>query len=162
MPDSDDPDHDTIRKEALWGNLMAGGAGAEWYFGYKYDHGDLNCEDWRSREKMWEQTRIALDFFQDYLPFNEMSGLDELVDGGYCFASPGNIYVVYLPEGGDGSIDLSGHPGTYSVSWYDPRNGGGLQQSEESQVMGGGPVSLGPAPDYPGKDWVCLIRKVES
>ncbi len=51
VPDADDPTHDIPRKQALWGNLMAGGSGVEWYFGYKYPHMDLNCEDWRSRRQ---------------------------------------------------------------------------------------------------------------
>ena len=34
LPDAVDPAHDTIRYKVLWGNLMAGGAGVEWYFGY--------------------------------------------------------------------------------------------------------------------------------
>ena len=29
-PDKDDPNHDDVRRYALWGNLMAGGAGCEW------------------------------------------------------------------------------------------------------------------------------------
>ena len=33
LPDSVDPKHDTIRSEVLWGSLMAGAAGVEWYFG---------------------------------------------------------------------------------------------------------------------------------
>ena len=33
---------------------------------------DINCEDWRTRENMWNQTRYALEFFHDYLPFAEM------------------------------------------------------------------------------------------
>ena len=57
-----------MRKYALWGNLMAGGSGVEWYFGYELPHSDLNCEDWRSREKVWEFSRFALNFFQDHLP----------------------------------------------------------------------------------------------
>jgi hypothetical protein len=31
-PDSVDPTHDTIRKSVLWANLLAGGAGVEYYF----------------------------------------------------------------------------------------------------------------------------------
>ena len=46
LPDAEDPQHDKPRKHALWGNLMGGGSGAEWYFGYPYAHMDLNCEDW--------------------------------------------------------------------------------------------------------------------
>ena len=63
-PDSVDPTHDGPRKGALWGNLMGGGAGCQWYFGYGYAHNDLDCENFRSRENMWSQTRIALDFMR--------------------------------------------------------------------------------------------------
>ena len=30
-------------------SLMAGGSGCEWYFGYQYDHNDLNLEDFTAR-----------------------------------------------------------------------------------------------------------------
>ena len=68
-PDKDDAAHDEVRKLHLWGHLMGGGAGVEWYFGYKFAHNDLNCEDWRSRELMWRQTRLAVAFFERHLPF---------------------------------------------------------------------------------------------
>ena len=32
-PDSVDPEHNSIRTNSLWGNIMAGGAGVEYYFG---------------------------------------------------------------------------------------------------------------------------------
>lgn len=160
MPDGDDPEHDTIRKEALWGNLMAGGAGVEWYFGYRYDHGDLNCEDWRSRDRMWDQTRYALEFFQAYLPFHQMAGHDELVDNGYCLALPGSKYAVYLPSGGSGILDLRDSGSAFSVSWYDPRNGGELLEGNVTSVEGGKKVSLGQPPADPEKDWVCLLSKL--
>ena len=160
MPDQDDPKHDTIRKEVLWGNLMAGGAGVEWYFGYKYAHADLNCEDWRSREQMWKQTRYAMDFFRNHLPFQEMNSHDELVESGYCFAKPGAVYAIYLPNGGSGSIDLSIDQNAYSVKWYDPRNGGDLQEGKVASIEGGKDVILGEAPDNPDKDWVCLLKKL--
>ena len=51
-PDADDPSHDEVNGPVLWGNLMAGGAGVEWYFGYKFAHSDLNCEDWHSRDAL--------------------------------------------------------------------------------------------------------------
>lgn len=54
--------HD-IRQQTLWGNLLAGGAGVEYYFGYQLPQNDLLCEDFRSRELSWRYGRIALDFF---------------------------------------------------------------------------------------------------
>ena len=32
VPDDVDPDHDALRRYVLWGSLMAGAAGVEWYF----------------------------------------------------------------------------------------------------------------------------------
>jgi len=160
MPDAVDPRHDTIRQEALWGNLMAGGAGVEWYFGYNYAHGDLNCEDWRSRDKMWDQTRIALDFFHQYLPFPEMESHDELVSRGTCLALPGSVYAVYLPEGGTSALDLREIRGQLDVEWFDPRNGGPLHTGSVQRVEGGVRVTIGLPPDQHDRDWVCLIRAV--
>ncbi len=157
MPDADDPEHDTIRKEALWGNLMAGGAGVEWYFGYKYAHGDLNCEDWRSRDRMWDQTRFAMEFFREYLPFERMNCHDELVNQGYCFALPGEKYALYIPGRTRGALDLQGQEGQYSVQWYDPRSGGELQTGEITSVRGGQKVSLGHPPADPDRDWICMV-----
>jgi len=162
--DTGDPAHDEPRKNCLWGNLMAGGAGCEWYFGYEFPHNDLNCEDWRSRDNMWDQTRYALDFFHKYLPFAEMSPDDSLVSRGWCLASPGQIYAVYLPKGGTTKLKLPA--GSYSVQWYNPRTGGTLQKGSVTGVTGPGMVSLGKAPDdtnssATGKDWAILVKKVE-
>jgi hypothetical protein len=159
MPDSYDPDHDTIRYKVLWGNLMAGGAGVEWYFGYRYPHSDLSCEDWRSRENLWDQTKTALDFFQRYLPFSEMKNSDDLTknENDYCFAKTGEIYAVYLPDGKETEIMLPA--GNFGVKWYNPRKGGSLVSGTFGLISGGGFVSTGNPPEMDGKDWVCLIRK---
>jgi hypothetical protein len=160
-PDADDPDHFDIRAHCLWANLMAGGAGVEWYFGYEYPHADLDCEDWRSRDLMWDQTRYALEFFHKYLPFQEMKSLDDLTDADndFCFANPGEIYAVYLPEGGSGTIDLRTAEGTLKVQWYNPRTGGDLAIGSVSEIEAGRNSSFGsPAEDSPG-DWVVLISR---
>jgi hypothetical protein len=161
-PDADDPTHDAVRQDHLWGNLMAGGAGVEWYFGYNYAHNDLNCEDWRSRDAMWDQTRHALVFFQQHLPFAQMRHRDELlVTGqGYVLARAGQVYAVYLEEGGAAELDLSEVAAdvTFELSWYDPRNGGALQAGSIAQATGGGVVALGTAPDNQQSDWVVLVE----
>jgi len=153
-----DNNQDTVRAEVLWGNLMAGGGGAEWYFGYKNHNNDLGCEDWRSRDRMWNYTHNALEFFQKYVPFQEMMPADELVNAGnYCLAKEGEVYLVYLPYGGEASIDLSEVEGEYKVNWYNPRSGGNLLESGE--IQGGGSISLGSGPEEPEKDWAILITK---
>jgi len=156
-PDEDDPDHDEVRKKHLWGNLMAGGAGVEWYFGYRFAHNDLNCEDWRSRENMWKQTRIALDFFQQHLPFNQMIAADGLTDAGddYVFTKPGAVYAVYLPRGGATTLQLP--DAKYQVRWYNPRAGGDLQTGTLDMVEGPGAVGIGLPPDDRDQDWVARL-----
>ena len=98
--------HD-IRKRTLWGNLMAGGAGVEYYFGYQLPENDLVAEDWRSRDQSWDYCRIALEFFRENkIPFWEMKTINGLIgnpdneNSKFCFAKPGDLYLVYLPEGG--------------------------------------------------------------
>ncbi|HPA87338.1 MAG TPA: DUF5060 domain-containing protein [Bacteroidales bacterium] len=161
LPDSFDPGHDTIRHKVLWANLMAGGAGVEWYFGYKYPHSDLSCEDWRSRDILWDQTRTALDFFHKHLPFNEMTSADELTRAtdDYCFAKTGETYAVYLPEGKSTEILLPS--GEFSVSWFNPRTGGELMTGTIGRIAGAGYRSTGNPPGEPGKDWVCLIKHLQ-
>jgi len=158
-PDRVDPRHDTMRQQALWGNLMGGGAGVEWYFGYDHAHDDLGMEDWRSRAEMWRQSRHAVDFFQTHLPFERMRAADELSPSrsDYVLADPGEVYAVYLPDAGEARLDLGGSTRTHAVSWYDPRNGGALQAGSRTSVRGPGTVSLGTPPGGSG-DWVALVR----
>ena len=71
--------HD-IRKLTLWGNLMAGGGGVEYYFGYVLPDNDLTMESFRSRDKSWDYARIALNFFRsEKIPFWDMTSADGLV-----------------------------------------------------------------------------------
>lgn len=158
MPDANDPSHDLPRKNCLWANLMAGGAGCEWYFCSKYPHNDQTCEDWRSRDYMWDLTRYALEFFHNYLPFYQMSPDDSLVSKGWCLAKTGQVYAVYLPEGGTTNLNLVA--GSYTVQWYNPRAGGELQKGSVTNVTGPGTVSLGKALNDTNKDWVIFVKNV--
>ena len=157
--------HD-IRKYSLWGNLMAGGAGVEYYFGYALPDNDLVAENFRSRDKTWDYGRIAIDFFQSQkIPFWEMSNVDELVgntahdNSRYAFAKMNDLYLVYLPSGGTTNLDLSGARGAFTITWFDPRNGGPLQAGSVQTANGGGSVSLGNPPDNAGDDWLVIVRR---
>jgi len=156
-PDADYPSHDEPRKNCLWANLMAGGAGCEWYFGYKFAHNDLNCEDWRSRDRMWDQTRYALEFFREFLPFERMLPADNLVSAGWCFAEVSQVYAVYLPDGGTAELDIT--EGSFNVGWYNPRTGASLQKGSVETVTGPGYVKLGTPPADKDNDWVILVKK---
>ena len=157
--------HEDGRKKALWGTLMAGGAGNEWYFGYGHDHSDLTCEDFRSRNQWWDYCRNALNFFSNNnIEFINMDNHNNLIgnnnnsnDAGYCFAKPGSSYVIYLPNGGSKNLNLNGVSGNFQVKWFDPRNGGGLQNGSVTSINGGGSRSIGNAPNNTGKDWVVYV-----
>jgi hypothetical protein len=106
--DENSPKHDTLRRHVLWGHLLGGGAGVEWYFGAFNESNDLTAEDWRTRAGLWTQTRHALDFFEDHLPYWEMTPCPDLMHRKdvYCAAKNGEAYVFYMPEGGTGFIGL--------------------------------------------------------
>jgi Domain of unknown function (DUF5060)/Putative collagen-binding domain of a collagenase len=158
-----------IRKYVLWGVLMAGGAGVEYYFGYTLPQNDLGCQDWRSRDQSWDYCNFALSFFNDYnIPFWAMDNADSLLGNNendnskYCLAKPGYDYLVYLPDGGSTDLDLGGINNTFSVDWYNPRTGGPVQNGSVLQVKGPGKVSLGLPPADFDKDWCGLVRLKED
>lgn len=152
--------HD-IRQATLWGTLLAGGGGVEYYFGYQLPENDLVCEDFRSRHRSWGYAGLALAFFaRERFPLERMSNADELVGNAshgnarYCLAEPGALYLVYLPKGGTCALDLGAAAGEFRVAWFDPREGGALRDG--GQVRGGGSVTL-TAPDQ--QDWLAVVRR---
>lgn len=163
VPDAENPQHDNARRNALWGNLMAGGAGVEWYFGYKHPHSDMTCQDYRVRQAMWEQSHTALAFFADNaIPFWEMTNRDNLVSqaGAYCLAKDDDLYLVFAKDASSCTVNLTGAAGLYTVHWFDPRHCGPLQTGTKTNVEGGQSVSLGSPTDDAKQDWLAVIRRV--
>lgn len=167
LPDRVDPNHDVIRINSLWGNIMAGGAGVEYYFGYAWEESDLTCEDFRSRANMWKQSHYALSFFRDNaVPFWEMSNdnfrlPDESTDW-VLSSDDGSVLVVYRKTVDTSAINMVGLSGRYSVHWYNPREGGPLMQGSVPLIIAGGsaPILYGEAPGADYNDWVVLLRQV--
>ena len=164
IPDTEDPDHDNARKNGLWGAMMAGAWGTEWYFGYEHPHSDLTCQDYRSRDLFWDQGQICLDFFsKNNIPFWVMESEDASIspEGDYVFSKKAEVYVVYLKNGGESMLDVGTIPGDYEVFWYNPRKGGELLKGKVGTISGSGKQALGlpPIKNERNKDWVVLIRK---
>lgn len=149
--------HQSLRKSVLWGNMMGGGGGVEWYFGGD----DLSVESFRSRANVWNFTRHALTFFRNYLPFEEMKNMNGITSStsDYCFALPGKVYAVYMPNNSSTSITLP--CGIYAVKWFDPKNGSALLNGSVITVNGGGTAHLG-TPPYTNEDWVVLVTNTFS
>jgi|GEM_PF-559798 len=161
--DLDYPQSD-IRKYTLWGNLMAGGSGVEYYFGYQWtDCSDLTCQDFSFYDNLWDETRYALTFFRDNLPFWEMENYNELIGNNnddnskYCLAKPNEVYVIYFSDASNtGTIDLSNVTETSNLRWFNPRNG--LFEGNSKELTPSGTTSIGLPPNDVDEDWVALIE----
>ncbi|WP_158655223.1 Kelch repeat-containing protein [Flavivirga eckloniae] len=164
LPDDKDPNHNTLRRYALWGTLLSGGAGVEWYFGAKHPHNDLTSEDWRQRDRLWELTNYATGFFQDHLPYWEMEPEHKLINSkdAYCFRKKGDIYAIYIAAPGRHTINLKETEGMFTLQWFDPLQGGELQNGTVEKVIGGGITALGGPKSKNKQDWVCLIKKIND
>lgn len=161
LPDDEDPEHKHARGRAMWGTLLAGGYGVEWYFGYSSPNSDLTCQDFRSRDLFWDQNKHALEFFDNYIPFWNMEPNDSLTvdDVSYCLTKEGEVYVIYSEANADNiKLDLGQFNKTFKIKWFDPRNGGLLQTGSVVSVKGGGIVELGIPPSNIDKDWVILLN----
>ena len=179
-PDDQQPNNQGImRKFALYPNLMAGGSGVEWYFGYDRPHSDLTCQDWRTRDQFWDIARYSIEVMGQ-LPLAEMHPRNELLNvnagDAYCLAAEGNTYAVYFREWRASTIDLREHPGTYMVRWFNPRTGEGPLSGSELReryprrrvasideiVVDRDDVSrIGPAPYDHHDDWLVVLNRIE-
>ena len=163
VPDVNDPQRDSLRHHVLWGSLMAGSCGVEWYFGAKFPHNDLTSEDWRQRASLWRQTNHALDFFERNIPYWEMQPADNLTTtpNTYCFAKENQTYVLYVPGGTlaashELTLDIPAAK-SFGVTWYDPVQGGALVQGTVTQVTGAAGMNLGKPPRERVRDWVVSV-----
>ena len=75
----------------------------------------------------------------------------DLASSGYCLAATGRAYLIYLPEGGKVTVDLSHARRGFSVEWFQPGTGrpvagetleGGGKRTLKSPVAGGDAVVL--------------------
>ena len=150
------PTIDQTRRQVLWGTLMGGGFGVEYYFGYKLPENDLVCEDWRSRERSWRFAKVALDFFArtdiphwTLMPQDELIGNPKHENFAYCLASD-TLALIYLEGTRPVTMDKSGFS---AVEWFNPRNG---ESTEPEPIDPAAKATLTP----PTKnDWLAILRR---
>lgn len=118
-----------------WLQLTAGGtmgvvygAGGLWHWKLFPDEpgwprwADSPGNSWREALRL-EGSRLVghvAKAFAGY-DFADMTKHPELAGGKLCVATPGEFYVVYLPEGGD--VIVSGLRRALPFAWFDPRAG---------------------------------------
>ncbi|MER2491265.1 DUF5060 domain-containing protein [Catenovulum sediminis] len=124
-PDADNPTHDDMRTQVLWPSMFKKASGIEWYFGYRFAHNDLNAEDWRSRHKLWQQTKYAKQFFEQ----SDLHQLNYFCSArfnskAYCLTTQtADRALVYLPSGWDEKLAFDLPDGQYALRLYSPRKG---------------------------------------
>jgi hypothetical protein len=148
----------TIRRQTLWPAYLSGAGGVEWYMGYHSLPlgGDMRLEDFSTRKEMWAYTWIGRLFMAE-LPVSEMAPKDNLlgIDDGQVFYKKGLVYAIYLPNGGQTTLNLSAENGSWEMKWYNVNTG---TWGQVVTLTAGSNVSLG-APDFPG-DVAALIQKL--
>lgn len=126
--------------------------------------GTLATDDFSLMERFWGYLWNARKFMEENLPFWEMEPHDELLSKsnghGDVFAKPGEIYAIYLPNGGSGAVDLTHAGDWFEGKWYNPRTGrfeGGI-----IDIKGGVRSGFGAPPADTDNDWVLLIKSTDS
>ncbi|MEM6704754.1 MAG: DUF5060 domain-containing protein [Acidobacteriota bacterium] len=156
------------RRAKMWPTLMGGGGGFEWYV--QQDGGghgfDQAIDDFGLMDTALRWSGYALEFFAQ-LPLLAMAPDRGLVTSGdgsnvYALAQRGEVYAVYSADGASSlQLDLSDQSPSvsFSVLWFDPRNGGDLAAADVAVVSGGGLRSLGQPPSQPSADWAVVVRR---
>ncbi|MBT3377406.1 MAG: hypothetical protein HN742_30715 [Lentisphaerae bacterium] len=88
-------------------------------------------------EAKWDPVRRAMGHslvLANRMDLAAMTPQDNLASTRYCLANPGREYLVYLPSGGEISMDLSATEELLAVEWFDPRRG---KTIEAAGVRGG-------------------------
>ena len=150
---------DKVRRSA-WRIVCAGG-----YFAAGF-HGTIGHSDSWNRidapnhytfivkdEGAAAQLGLLYDFFAS-LPFWRMQPFDGVTpETAVALAEPGQVYVVYLPHGGETTVDLSDAKSPLTARWFNPRDG---KWAEPFEVAGSGRVTF-QAPDV--FDWVLHLSR---
>jgi len=104
-------------------------------------------------ERLWTELGGTRAFMES-LPFWEMEPANDVVRGGkaFCLAKRGEVYALYLPEGGDVDVELPAG-GNSIVAWWNPGQGRSGKFTHESRVPGGRQTLKPPA----AGDWAARI-----
>ena len=63
----------------------------------------------------------------------------EWASTGYCLAAPGTEYLIYLPDGKEVVVDLSGASYPFEVEWFEPST---AHTQKGRAIQGGGKMRL--------------------
>jgi len=140
-------------RHIMWHCALAGGAG----FMIGGRHGEFRLDDYVTDLDSPKQFRVFSDFWHKTLAgWSRLTVCNDLVTSGRCLGDRGRQYVVYLPQGGRTTVDLTACRGLITAAWLDPRTGA---CTIGDAVMGGRRIDLR-APDM--NDWVLHLGGVRA
>lgn len=108
----------------------------------------------------WENVRATMGYIRDYadrLDLAAMSARNDLASTGHVLAGQGDSpreILVYAPNGGRFTVDLSRASGRFSAEWMNPVNG---RKSTAADVPGGAVAPF--TPPFAGDAVLCLTTK---
>jgi hypothetical protein len=112
-------------------------------------------------ETAWNEIGGARKFMES-IPFWQMQPRNDLVTSGnaYCLAEPGYTYALYLPEGGQITVNLEANTSTYYYEWWKASNNqnGYFQNANTITVNRNNIPFTAPGPG----DWALRIEVVNS
>jgi hypothetical protein len=110
-----------------------------------YDHrllGKGSADQWDPlRQSLGGVRRLA-----ERVDLASMTPQTTLASSGYCVADPGRAYLVYLPDGGPVTVDLTATTRPFAAAWLHPVDG---SVAAGGTVSGGAMRTLGPPSSGP-------------
>ena len=85
-----------------------------------------HLSDKKALDPQWEPIRKSLGYTLTYANRMDLASMipcSDLASTEYCLANPGSEYLVYLPDGGKATVDLSAASGTLAAEWFNPDTG---------------------------------------
>jgi len=89
-------------------------------------------------DQRWEPIRKNMGYTLTYAEKMDLASAiphGDLASTRYCLAVPGSEYLVYLPDGGKVTVDLSAASGMLAVEWFNPTEG---ETVPAESITGGG------------------------
>jgi CubicO group peptidase (beta-lactamase class C family) len=136
-----------LDRVAWWSAYLGGGV----WEAHVMEPYDQPFSAWETTWKELSGTRR----FMESVPFHTMQPRNDLVRSGhaFCLAELGESYVLYLPEGGQVSLELAA--GDYRCAWWDPAQGQDGEFRNAGSVTGGVQTFVAPG----ANDWALRIAR---
>jgi hypothetical protein len=80
----------------------------------------------RGTDPQWEPVRRAMGVTRQLaqrLPLATMKPKGEIASTRYCLGDAGENYLIFVPGGGEVTVDLSGMKGKFHAEWIQPVDG---------------------------------------